>query len=152
MRSCLCGGGGRLRALVALSSCLWSQALNLQPCDKSPAPGPWSPGGTLLSGAYLTEGSAVVLVVNLVNPCSNFYLAFWLRKGNGNSLQCSCLENPRDGGAWWDLWDRTELGTTEATEQQLSGRWTFCVFAVSSEGMRLGASHPFSCMSSTLFY
>ena len=21
--------------------------------------------------------------------------------GNGNSLQCSCLENPRDGGAWW---------------------------------------------------
>ena len=22
-------------------------------------------------------------------------------EGNGNSLQCSCLENPRDGGAWW---------------------------------------------------
>ena len=22
-------------------------------------------------------------------------------KGNGNPLQCSCLENPRDGGAWW---------------------------------------------------
>ena len=21
--------------------------------------------------------------------------------GNGNPLQCSCLENPRDGGAWW---------------------------------------------------
>ena len=20
---------------------------------------------------------------------------------NGNTLQCSCLENPRDGGAWW---------------------------------------------------
>ena len=20
---------------------------------------------------------------------------------NGNPLQCSCLENPRDGGAWW---------------------------------------------------
>ena len=20
---------------------------------------------------------------------------------NGNLLQCSCLENPRDGGAWW---------------------------------------------------
>ena len=29
----------------------------------------------------------------------------WVRKipgvGNGNPLQCSCLENPRDGGAWW---------------------------------------------------
>ena len=22
-------------------------------------------------------------------------------KGNGNPLQYSCLENPRDGGAWW---------------------------------------------------
>ena len=21
--------------------------------------------------------------------------------GNGNPLQCSCLESPRDGGAWW---------------------------------------------------
>ena len=23
------------------------------------------------------------------------------REGDGNPLQCSCLENPRDGGAWW---------------------------------------------------
>ena len=22
-------------------------------------------------------------------------------QGNGNPLQCFCLENPRDGGAWW---------------------------------------------------
>ena len=22
-------------------------------------------------------------------------------EGNGSPLQCSCLENPRDGGAWW---------------------------------------------------
>ena len=22
-------------------------------------------------------------------------------EGNGNPLRCSCLENPRDGGAWW---------------------------------------------------
>ena len=22
-------------------------------------------------------------------------------EGNGNPLQHSCLENPRDGGAWW---------------------------------------------------
>ena len=22
-------------------------------------------------------------------------------EGDGNPLQCSCLENPRDGGAWW---------------------------------------------------
>ena len=36
--------------------------------------------------------------------------AFWcylhgvmhhIREGNGTPLQCSCLENPMDGGAWW---------------------------------------------------
>ena len=37
-------------------------------------------------------------------------------EGNGNPLQCSCLENPRDGGAWWAAsWGRIELDTTEAT-------------------------------------
>ena len=25
----------------------------------------------------------------------------YMGEGNGNPLQCSCLENPRDGGAWW---------------------------------------------------
>ena len=24
----------------------------------------------------------------------------WIGEGNGNPLQCSCLENPKDGGAW----------------------------------------------------
>ena len=24
-----------------------------------------------------------------------------LGEGNGNPFQCSCLENPRDRGAWW---------------------------------------------------
>ena len=24
-----------------------------------------------------------------------------IREGNGSPLQCSCLENPRDGGSWW---------------------------------------------------
>ena len=24
-----------------------------------------------------------------------------IEEGNSNPLQCSCLENPRDGGAWW---------------------------------------------------
>ena len=25
----------------------------------------------------------------------------WIGEGNGNPLQCSCLANPRDGGACW---------------------------------------------------
>ena len=38
-------------------------------------------------------------------------------EGNGNPLQCSCLENPKDGGAWWAAvyGGRTESDTTEAT-------------------------------------
>ena len=39
-------------------------------------------------------------------------------EGNGNPLQCSHLEHPKDGGAWLGccLWVRTD--TTEATQQQ----------------------------------
>ena len=34
-------------------------------------------------------------------------------------LQCSCLENPRDGGAWWAaVYGVTQSDTTEATQQQ----------------------------------
>ena len=41
------------------------------------------------------------MLVNFVtiNKCS-FYVLQLLGEGNGNPLQCSCLENPRDGGAW----------------------------------------------------
>ena len=32
----------------------------------------------------------------------HFYFSLsGIGEGNGNPLQCSCLENPRDGGAWW---------------------------------------------------
>ena len=37
-------------------------------------------------------------------------------EGNGNPLQCSCLENPRGGGAWWAaVYGVAESDTTEAT-------------------------------------
>ena len=32
--------------------------------------------------------------------CFHFSLSY-VGEGNGNPLQYSCLENPRDGGAWW---------------------------------------------------
>ena len=32
----------------------------------------------------------------------HFHFSLWcIGEGSGNPLQCSCLENPRDGGAWW---------------------------------------------------
>ena len=37
-------------------------------------------------------------------------------EGNGNPLQYSCLEDPRDGGAWWAaVYGVAELDATEAT-------------------------------------
>ena len=34
--------------------------------------------------------------------CLHFHFSLsCIGEGNGNPLQCSCLKNPRDGGAWW---------------------------------------------------
>ena len=29
------------------------------------------------------------------------FIIIYIREGNDTPLQYSCLENPRDGGAWW---------------------------------------------------
>ena len=37
------------------------------------------------------------------NEAYNLFQVIYLvsGEGNGNPLLCSCLENPRDRGAWW---------------------------------------------------
>ena len=45
--------------------------------------------------------------------------------GNGNPLQCSCLENPRDEGAWWAAvygvtQSRTQLKRLSSSSSSLS--------------------------------
>ena len=37
------------------------------------------------------------------------------REGNGNPLQCSCLENPMDGGAWWATVHRVARSQTRVS-------------------------------------
>ena len=43
-------------------------------------------------------------------------------EGNGNPLQCSCLENPRDGGAWWAAVYGVAQSQTRL-KRLSSGRW-----------------------------
>ena len=47
-------------------------------------------------------------------------------EGNGNPLQCSCLENPRDGGAWWAAVCEVAQGRTrlkQLSSSSSSGSW-----------------------------
>ena len=53
-------------------------------------------------------------------------------EGNGNPLQCSCLENPRDGGAWWaaicrvaQSWTRLKrLSSSSSSSQHIPLPWS----------------------------
>ena len=79
----------------------------LQPHGLSPQRRQWHPAPVLLPGKSQGWGSLV--------GCSpwgrwesdtteRLHFQFSLScvgEGNGNPLQCSCLENPRGGGAWW---------------------------------------------------
>ena len=45
-------------------------------------------------------------------------------EGNGNPLQCSCLENPRGGGAWWDaVYQVTQIWTWLKRLSSSSSNW-----------------------------
>ena len=49
-------------------------------------------------------------------------------EGNGNPLQCSCLENPRDGGAWWAAvhgiaQSRTQLKRLSSSSSSSKRNW-----------------------------
>ena len=47
-------------------------------------------------------GLAVWLFSSVIITDFHFHFSLsCIREGNGNPLQCSCLENPRDSGAWW---------------------------------------------------
>ena len=59
-----------------------------------------------VSHPYMTPGKTIALtrwmfVGTIMSLLFNMLSRFVTGEGNGNPLQCSCLENPRDGGAWW---------------------------------------------------
>ena len=46
-------------------------------------------------------------------------------EGDDNPLQCSCLENPRDGGAWWAAVYGVTQSRTRLKRLSSSSRRTF---------------------------
>ena len=48
-------------------------------------------------------------------------------EGNGNLLQCSCLENPRDGGAWRAAVFRVAQSQTRLKRLSSSSPFLICL-------------------------
>ena len=58
-------------------------------------------------------------------------------KGNGNPFQCSCLKNPRDGGAWWAAIDGVAQSRTRLKWLSSSSSHTECCQPSSAESSPL---------------
>ena len=67
--------------------------------------------GNLISGSSAFSKTSFTL--SLFTSC--------IGEGNGNPLQCSCLENPRDGGAWWAAVYGITQGRTQGLPWWLRG-------------------------------
>ena len=67
----------------------------------------WQPTPVFLPGESQGRGSLVGCCLwGRIELDTTGWLQFhfslsWVGEGNGNPLQYSCLENPRDGEAWW---------------------------------------------------
>ena len=67
----------------------------------------WHPTPVLLSGKFHGRRSLVgcspwgLWGLDTTERLHFHFSLSCFGEGNGNPLQCSCLENPRDGGAWW---------------------------------------------------
>ena len=59
-------------------------------------------GKTIALTRWTFVGKVMSLLFNMLTERLHFHFSLsCIGEGNGNPLQCSCLENPRDGRAWW---------------------------------------------------
>ena len=92
-------------------------------------------------------------------------VSLFIGEGNGNPLQCSCLENPRDGGAWWaDIYGVTQSRTRLKWQQQSVSPEIFptcclegiilaaSLFRSYMEGGKLSVSTVLKILISSLFH
>ena len=85
---------------IVLYICVFISALQIGPSI-------WHPTPVLLPGKSHGQRSLVGcspwggLESDTVERLHFHFSLSCIGEGNGNPLQCSCLENPRDGRAWW---------------------------------------------------
>ena len=72
-------------------------------------------------------------------------------EGNGNPLQCSCLENPRDGRAWWaaiygvaqnQTWLKRLSSSSSSSSREMDdskdgGAWWVAIYGVTQSQTQL---------------
>ena len=87
-------------------------------------------GGLILLGSSGDHGGHPFKVMFHEGPgsCGTDPLA-GICHGNGNPLQCSCLENPRDGGAWWVAVYGVAQGRTRLKRLSSSSSFFLILFA-----------------------
>ena len=85
----------------------------------------WHPTPIVLPGKSHGQRSLVgynpwgLKELDTTEPLHFHFSLSCIGEGNGNPLQCSCLGNPRDSGAWWAAFYRVaEFDMTEAMQQQ----------------------------------
>ena len=67
----------------------------------------WQPTPVLLPGKFHGQRSLVGCSPwgrdesDMTERLHFHFSLSYTAEGNGNPIQCSCLENPRNGGAWW---------------------------------------------------
>ena len=71
-------------------------------------------------------------------------------EGNGNPLLCSCLENPRNGGAWWAAVYGVAQSRTRLKRLSSSSRW-WCHLVASLQICKRPHLFKFSISGSNIF-
>ena len=102
---------------------------------------------TILSSRSFIHSFAPVI---LLTERLHFHFSLsCIGEGNGNPLQCSCLENPRNGSAWWAAIYGVAQGWTRLKRLSSSSSVLFisvCLFFSSSRSLV-----NISCIISILF-
>ena len=73
----------------------------------------------LVKNSWIPRGNILKFNVSYI------YVNLWLHfgEGNGNPLQCSCLENPTDGGARWAAIYGVAQGRTRLKWLEVAAAW-----------------------------